>query len=351
MVLIAAICTLGCLIVLIFGGRQSAHVLSASHSSDIPVTGGIPEDKKLVLYTSHKKEVYDPIVQEFEARTGIWVEVTAGGTTELMEQIRTAQKAGDFSCDIMFGGGIESYEAAKENFAPYRVRRKELLNSRYHASDDAWTAFTELPIVLIYNHKLVSRQDAPRGWLDLLSGRWDGQIAFADPANSGSSCTVLETMLQVLEQDRDGDQVLAEFAAALKGGMASSSGAAVEAVASGQKLVGITLEETARQWIRRGADLSIVYPEEGTSALPDGCALVREARHPDNGALFLEFITGDDVQQFSEEYLDRRTIRDDLKETYQEPEVFLTDFDLSLAVSRQRQLLEKWAVLTHEKLD
>lgn len=34
---------------------------------------GVSEDKKLIVYTSHKEEVYGPIIREFEERTGIWV--------------------------------------------------------------------------------------------------------------------------------------------------------------------------------------------------------------------------------------------------------------------------------------
>ena len=45
------------------------------------------ESERLVLYTSHKKEVWWPIVKEFESRTGIWVEVVQGGTNELLEQL------------------------------------------------------------------------------------------------------------------------------------------------------------------------------------------------------------------------------------------------------------------------
>lgn len=52
----------------------------------------IPEEKKLVLFTSHKPEVYDPIVREFESRTGIWVDVRAGGTTELWRRLKKAEK-------------------------------------------------------------------------------------------------------------------------------------------------------------------------------------------------------------------------------------------------------------------
>ena len=46
------------------------------------------EGERLVLYTSHKEEVYWPVVLEFEQRTGIWVDVVAGGTNELLERIR-----------------------------------------------------------------------------------------------------------------------------------------------------------------------------------------------------------------------------------------------------------------------
>ena len=58
----------------------------------------IPEENQLIVYTSHKEEVYLPIIREFESRTGIWVDVHAGGTTEMMRAARAASKNGE--CDI-----------------------------------------------------------------------------------------------------------------------------------------------------------------------------------------------------------------------------------------------------------
>lgn len=313
---------------------------------DESLTAEIPEEKKLVLFTSHKPEVYGPIVQEFESRTGIWVDIRTGGTTELLEDIEESRKRDKFSCDVMFGGGIESYEAAKENFESYRIQKKDRILSRYQSQEDLWTPFTRLPIVFIYNNKLVGRENAPHGWKALFTDEWTGRIAFADPAKSGSSCTILETMLQVLGGDEE--QILEAFARALDGKLLESSGAVLEDVAAGRKMVGITLEETAQKWIDRGADLTIVYPEEGTSALPDGCAVVKGACHRKNAELFLEFIVSDDTQRFAEEYLCRRTIREDLELDSREPERKLVRFDLELAVNRQKWILEKWAVLTDE---
>ena len=46
-----------------------------------------PEDKRLVIYTSHRAEVYEPIVKEFEQRTGVWVEVKTGDAAVLLDAI------------------------------------------------------------------------------------------------------------------------------------------------------------------------------------------------------------------------------------------------------------------------
>ena len=59
------------------------------------------ESERLVLYTSHKKEVWWPIVKEFESRTGVWVEVVQGGTNELLERLQEEQDAPQ--ADVMFG--------------------------------------------------------------------------------------------------------------------------------------------------------------------------------------------------------------------------------------------------------
>ena len=61
-----------------------------------------PEDERLVVYTSHKQELWWPIVREFEERTGIWVDVVTGGSNELLERI--SEEAESPRADVMFGG-------------------------------------------------------------------------------------------------------------------------------------------------------------------------------------------------------------------------------------------------------
>lgn len=304
----------------------------------------VPQEKRLVVYTSHKQEVYPPIIKEFEERTGIWVQVKTGGTTELLEEIRAEN--GNGACDIMFGGGVESYEVYKDCFMEYQSSQSEMLSSEYCSEENKWTVFTELPIVLIYNNKLVSEEQAPEGWSDLLTEQWRGKIAFADPAKSGSSCTTLVTMIQAMGIGEE--ETLKRFAWALDGKISGSSGAVPEEVASGTRLVGITLEETAGKYIARGADLSIVYPAEGTSAVPDGCAIVKGAAHEENAKRFLDFIVSRDVQRLAAEKLYRRTVRLDMPGELAPEAGKIIDFDLEWAVEHQEEILDEWAALTQD---
>ena len=298
------------------------------------------EGDKLTIYTSHKKEVWWPIVQEFEERTGIWVQVVEGGTNELLEALSQEKNAPQ--CDVMFGGGVESLEAAGSLFAPYESAAVRHILPQYQSDTHLWTPFSSLPLVLIYNPKLI-RGDRVTGWESLLKPFLRGKIAFADPAVSGSSYTALATVLQALPEDRD--RVLRTFADNLAGKQLSSSGDVLSAVAQGECWVGVTLEETASRRIAAGDQLVLVYPAEGTSCVPDGCALVRGSPHPESAKAFIDFTVSRDVQQLLGERFCRRPVRDDLDAGTALPSLSKLkqiSYDISWASSQRDPLLMSW---------
>ena len=94
------------LIILALAGPLALSGCDAPQKEETPVEYAPSEDRTLVIYTSHKEEVYRPIVEEFEERTGIWVDVVSGGTGELLKRI--SQETEDPQADVMFGGGVDS---------------------------------------------------------------------------------------------------------------------------------------------------------------------------------------------------------------------------------------------------
>lgn len=300
------------------------------------------EENRLVIYTSHKEEVYHPLVREFEERTGIWVEVVTGGTNELLKQIVAEEDAP--RADLIFGGGIESLSSYRDYFLPYRSESAEQIASQFRDPDDRWTPFSALPVVLIYNTKLVNPEHL-QSWSDLDRAEFAGRIAFADPSKSGSSFTALVTLICASE-DREG--CLARFAADLQGRQLDASGDVLTAVADGSCLVGITLEETALQRIAAGDDIAMVYPTDGTSCVPDGSAIVAGAPHEDNAKRFLDFTVSSEVQQLLGSRFYRRSVRvDAAPDAHLESldSLSLVEYDARQAADHRSDLLKQWAEL------
>lgn len=302
----------------------------------------LEESNKLVIYTSHKEEIYGPIVREFEERTGIWVEVITGGTNDLLERI--AEENGQNSGDVMFGGGVDNLRAYAQYFEPYVSSQGELLDDAYTSGDGSYTVFSKLPIVIVYNKKLVISAGTPRSWQDLVNSHWQGNIAFADPDRSGSSYTALLTMIQILSEDMSSDEVIEVFVSNLDGDILSGSGEVLSEVTAGKKLIGITLEETVLKEMDRNADIGMIYPREGTAAVPDGSALIKNAPHRENAELFIEFTVSEDVQRILEDRLYRRSVRKGT-ENVQIREVL---YDLEYSETHREEILTRWKELTQQ---
>lgn len=303
-------------------------------------------EQKLTIYTSHKEEVYQPIIREFEERTGIWVNVVTGGTNELLERIAGEQDAP--VADVMFGGGVESLESYRDCFEPYVCTESHRIDQQFQNQDAYWTPFSALPVVLVYNTKLVAPEQLTC-WADLGRPEFSGRVAFADPSISGSSFTALVT--QICAAGQDSQTVLAFFAEILKGHQLDSSGAVLTSVANGTDLVGITLEETALKRIDAGDDIALVYPSDGTSCVPDGSALIKGAPHSDNAKLFLDFTVSYDVQQLLAGSFYRRPVRTDIQpEQVLSPlsAIALVDYDVSWAAQNRDAILSDWAFFRKE---
>ena len=69
-----------------------------------------------MIYCPHPLEFINPIVAEFEGRTGIRVYVQTGGTGELLKM---AEEGSDPPCDIFWGGSLSTTSPKRELFEAY----------------------------------------------------------------------------------------------------------------------------------------------------------------------------------------------------------------------------------------
>lgn len=307
------------------------------------------EDKRLLIYTSHKEELWKPIVKEFEERTGIWVEVVSGGTNLLLEEI--AEKKGEVDADLFFGGGVESLNAFSDYFIPYEAKGIEEVDPQFRSATDVWTPFSALPVVLIYNEKLLSPEELG-SWKDVLAPKYKGKIAMANPAYSASAFTGLLSFEKAVQEetdsteDSDGDkEILPRIAKQLDGKEYTDSGEVPEAVADGSKLVGITLEETALKYMAKGENIGIVYPKEGTTVVPDAGAILKGAKHLENAQKFLDFSISKDCQDILQKRFHRRAVLTSMAGEGEPSllEIKRLSYDVSKISAERNRVLTDWS--------
>jgi len=76
--------------------------------------------------------------------------------------------------------------------------------------------------------------------------------------------------------------------------LGSSSGV-WKGVRDGEYTIGLSYEDPCLTLINDGADVEVIYMEEGVVFLPAGCAIIKDAKHPEAAKLFMDFITSKEV--------------------------------------------------------
>ena len=126
--------------------------------------------------------------------------------------------------------------------------------------------------------------------------------------------------------------------------MSSSSGV-YKVVADGEYAVGLTLEKEAIKYVNAGSPVKMVYPSEGTSAVPDGVAIIKGSKNIENAKKFVDFALSKDTQSIMSTQLSRRSVRNDVeapKGLGPLSDIKLVDYDFDWASANKEDVLNKW---------
>lgn len=280
-------------------------VLSSCQSG--PETAPMPAVPDLVLYTAQEEEIYEPIIKEFEERTNLMVKVERGSSEEMTGRLEYEEERPDW--DVVFGVGIETLEQSKEHWQVFKSPEAAFITESFQCEDNRWTSFSALPLVIMYNTNVVTYRELPVGWNSLLEPRWKGRIAFVDPRRSDVYSAALVTAVHTWEKRGD---YLEQFMENLEYGTLNSMQEVNAGILDGRYSLGVTMEESAQALLSEGADVDYIYPQEGTTALPDGTAIVKGCSNPDAARQFLDFTVSRDTQRILVSDLNRRSVRSDV---------------------------------------
>lgn len=259
----------------------------------------MPEEMTMLRVASVLPDaVYEPIVREFEERTGIWVLLTNDA-----EQERWA-----LSADVtirytqnpsLMAATETAAEATAEAAAVIWPDDGEDIDTSTGSAEDL--LLCEEPIVIIYNPHVL-RTAPPIGWRSLLDSRWRGRIAFADATRD----EIASAAMQCITDAEIAEDEVGRFYENLDGETLERPDDVILAVANEDDYIGVTTEDRALRAIAMDVDIAIVYPEEGTQCLAATVHVSEQAQEPDAALQFVQFLLSEDVHAYMAEELSVR---------------------------------------------
>lgn len=259
----------------------------------------------VVLYSSNNVETVNRVVDQFTRQNpDIRVSVVRAGTGALMQRIK-AEAANPLG-DIFWSGGLSTIGEFREQLAPYASPQAQAIPAEYRGPDGLWLGTNTHVTVLMANLRQTPGGQPPKGWADLAGPQWKGKVVIPDPERSSASFVALYGMRQTL-----GKEVFDKVAR--NAVIVGTTSAAYEGVAKGEFAVAVTMEYAAYEYVAGGLkEIRIVYPAEGTFLSPEGMALIKGGKNPQDARKLYEFLASRDLQTDVFETAYRRPLRSDI---------------------------------------
>jgi iron(III) transport system substrate-binding protein len=270
--------------------------------------GAALAQKEVVIYSANEQVLDTLVFTTFEKETGIKVQPVSAGSGVLFKRIQTEKDRPQG--DVIWGVSRSLLQANTAYFAPYRSKNRDAIPAEFRDPDDLWIGNNLHLLVILENTKLVPEAQGPKSWADLLDAKWNGKIAFTDPANSGSAFTNVTLLVSLWG---GGDKGWSEVTKLLSNVKALNKSSLVfQGVGNGEYALGMSLEYAGYVWASNGAPVKVIYPADGTVAQMEGCAIIKDGPNTENAKAFVDFINRKDVRELIFEKTFRRPARQDL---------------------------------------
>jgi len=154
---------------------------------DIELVEGAKKEKRLVFYTTMELPQTMLVVQDFVQKYPfLTIEFRSSETETLIKIVQDEARSGMPAWDVLIGGGGLLQPLFEENLvASYRSPQRGAVTDALIDSNGYWSGFYINPYVLGYNINIVTREEIPKSYEDLLDPRWKGRRIAIDSTAHG----------------------------------------------------------------------------------------------------------------------------------------------------------------------
>lgn len=282
-------------------GTENAEETTEESAAEAPAEeADTPEAKENTTELSGKVVVYMPspsglnedYIADFEAKTGVTVELFEGTTGEILARLE-AEKENPVADVVVLASWSDGLSLkAQGGLMSYEPENVDKLYDGWVDEDNMLFGTSASAVGVIYNTTLIDSLDAD--WTDLASEEYADMLAIADPEKSGSCKDFLAGYMYATGEDWSAFEGMAKNGMTVPG----ANKAALEAVTTGEKAILVAgVDYNAYSSIEKGEPLAIYYPKSGTVINPRPAMILSTSQNVENAKAFVDYLLSDDAQK------------------------------------------------------
>jgi iron(III) transport system substrate-binding protein len=272
-------------------------LVPAARAQDASLIAAAQKEGEVVWYTTLiVNQAVLPLKAAFEQKyPGVTLQYARDDEAPTALKILNEGRAGRLQADV-FDGLDNMVALRREGFvAPYLPPNAAQYPAEMKQKDGYWIAVLLFVFAPGINTTMVSMDEAPKTYQDLLDPKWKGRMAWNPSSSAGAIGFVGATLLSMGEQR--GMEYLRALAKQNIVNIEASSRAILDQVIEGEYPMALmTFNNHSVISARKGAPSAWVKMQPVPVAF-DAIALLKDAPHPNAGKLLIDFLTSEEGQK------------------------------------------------------
>lgn len=241
---------------------------------------------EVTVYSTAPPEDNQALVDAFEARTHIHVNLWRGKSEDILQRTLAEATAGVRTVDALINTGVGLETMHREGLLPkISSRWTQTLIPEAAPAHGEWIGFYLAPMVQFANTGVIRKADLPKSWDDLADPKWKGKLGI-ESADSDWLQAVIENMGR--------DKGLAAFREIAKNHVSVRRGHSLLAnlVVAGEVPFALTAYQFTTQQIK-DSGAPVEWYSIGPAFTPQvAVALLKQPPHPNAAQVFADFLLG-----------------------------------------------------------
>ncbi|MHA7290356.1 extracellular solute-binding protein [Arthrobacter sp. MDT3-24] len=279
-------------------------------------SAGAEDTGTLTIYTARDKALATEVIADFEKANPKYagkVQLLTLGAQEALERVK-AEKSNPQG-DIWWGGTQQQMQqaAAEQVLSPAPKDVIDAVPAEQRDADGLWVGEMKLAEVIFYNKDMLTADQAPKDWDDLISPAMKDKIAIRDVLASGTMRSIYAAMIDrqfdAAGSPDAGYEWLKKLDANTKVYAANPTDLYLRITRQEAAVTAWNLQDVMLQIKNQKAPFTPVVPASGAPMLIDGVAKIKDGPSPAGADAFLSFLMSKDEQtKLSETYFQIPTI-------------------------------------------